>query len=372
MHTSQLEGWNLVSTTQQKVFEIWSSGDKMPDGQGGPSVVYAGAGNGRNWLSLNAANGNGHETLGIERSVNSQLGATYTLSFDYAGQVGASLASTQIGIYVDGVKLAAFADTSPASALDWQTLSFQFTGNGRARTIRIVTEPTSTFANGRGAMIDDIVLTEQWELNTGYVNTPIKLAPVSASLSDVDGSETLALLVHAIPVGAVLTDGTNSFTAATGSTSVNVSGWNWNTLSIKAPAGTTGSFTLKVTAVATESATGQTLSTTRDLVVSVKPATAGTPSSTSASIVIQSSTRDPIMVLGAQGTLYVANGIVSTTKPVEQTPVIDWSGTLSLPSAFNGAGASNTGNNWVGDFLGAGSDSLDLAAQTGLKVQLTQ
>lgn len=274
VNASELEGWKLVTAagTHQHVFEVWSSGDKMPDGQGGPTAVYAAAGNGRNWLSLNDGTGAGHDTLGIERNVATQAGATYTLSFDYAGRVGYGTDVTTIGIYVDGVKIATYANTSPDTALNWQTLSYQFTGNGLARNIKIVTEPTVIISNGRGAMVDDLVLTEQWPLNTGYANGPIRLSPIGAGLADTDGSEVLALKVQAIPVGAILTDGSRSFTATAGSTTADVTSWNWTTLSILAPAYYTGSFTLKVTAFATETVTGQAASRTADLVVTVKQA----------------------------------------------------------------------------------------------------
>ena len=45
---------------------------------------------------------------------------------------------------------------------------------------------------------------------------------VETALSDLDGSETLTVLIGAIPVGATLSDGINSFTATTGNTSVDV------------------------------------------------------------------------------------------------------------------------------------------------------
>ena len=59
---------------------------------------------------------------------------------------------------------------------------------------------------------------------TGDVNTAIPLS-VSSALVDTDGSETLAVQIGAIPVGATLSDGTHSFTATAGITSVDVSAW---------------------------------------------------------------------------------------------------------------------------------------------------
>jgi len=137
----------------------------------------------------------------------------YHLSLDYAGRLGYGIDFTNIGIYVDGVRIATHAGTSPNTALNWEALSFSFTGTGAAQTIRIITEATSSQCNGRGAMIDNIVLTEYMPINTGYQDAPIRLSAVVAALTDIDGSEVLGVTVAAIPTGAVLTDGTNSFTA---------------------------------------------------------------------------------------------------------------------------------------------------------------
>jgi hypothetical protein len=274
---SQLEGWNLVTAEVgkgggQQVFEIWSSGDKMPDGQGKPTVVYAAPGNGSNWLSLNDGNGRGHQTLGIERSIATQAGATYTLAFDYAGQIGYGSDYTRIGIYVDGVKRWSYANTGPSNALAWQALQFQFAGTGTAQTIRIAIEGVTTVANGRGAMIDDIALTEQWPLNTGYANAPIRLSGISASLTDTDGSEALTLAIQALPVGSILSDGTRSFTATAGNTAATVTHWTLDNLSLLPPANYTGAFTLSVVATSTETATGAAASTVASLTVTVKHA----------------------------------------------------------------------------------------------------
>ncbi|UUZ69420.1 tandem-95 repeat protein [Polaromonas sp. P2-4] len=276
VHATQLEGWDLVSApgnngSGQHVFEIWSSGDKMPDGNGGPSVVYAASGNGQNWLNLNDGNGAGHDTLGIERSVTTNAGATYTLSFDYAGQVGAGADMTRIGIYVDGVKLASYANISPETALNWQTLSYQFTGTGKAQKIRIVSEPSSTAANGRGAMIDDIALSETLPVNTGLEDTAIPLSSINAALTDTDGSETLTIAINALPAGATLSDGVSSFTASAGNTSADITSWNLGKLTLLPPANFNGTINLSVVATATEQANGNSTVTTVPLTVTVLP-----------------------------------------------------------------------------------------------------
>ena len=91
-------------------------------------------------------------------------------------------------------------------------------------------------------------------------NQPVNVG-ITAALVDSDGSETLSVTISGVAVGATLTDGTNTFTGAAGSTSVTVTSWTRSAITIKAPDQT--SFTLTVTATATE-----TNPTSTDLAVS--------------------------------------------------------------------------------------------------------
>ncbi|HEY7581575.1 MAG TPA: alkaline phosphatase family protein, partial [Acetobacteraceae bacterium] len=64
---------------------------------------------------------------------------------------------------------------------------------------------------------------------TGVEGSAVALGTIAAS-----GNQLTSVLVSGIPVGDTLSDGTHTFTAATGSTSVNVLGWNYGSLTIKA------------------------------------------------------------------------------------------------------------------------------------------
>ncbi len=55
-------------------------------------------------------------------------------------------------------------------------------------------------------------------------------------LTDTDGSETLSLSISDVPVGATLTDGTNTFTATGSNTTVDVTNWILTNLSVTPPA----------------------------------------------------------------------------------------------------------------------------------------
>ena len=86
---------------------------------------------------------------------------------------------------------------------------------------------------------------------SGDTDTAIAL-DIQAALTDTDGSETLAVSVAGVPVGAVLSDGTNSFTATDGNTTADVSGWTLAALTVTPPAGNADDFSLTVTATATD------------------------------------------------------------------------------------------------------------------------
>ncbi|HZX33542.1 MAG TPA: Ig-like domain-containing protein [Rhodocyclaceae bacterium] len=259
VQSHELEGWTLLtrpdpSSGGSNGFEIWSSGDKMMDAGNRLRTVSAMAGNGANWLELNNSGGHMHQTLGLERSVDTVAGAAYTLSLDLAGRLGYSAEYTRIGIYVDGVRIGGDGSVSPATALAWQTRTFQFTGTGSRQTIRIVSEATKVDKDGRGMMIDDICLTETLPANTGLEDSSIRISAISATLKDTDGSETLALAIEALPVGATLTDGSHSFTASAGATTADITGWNLGQLAVTPPKDFNGTLTLKAVAVATERA----------------------------------------------------------------------------------------------------------------------
>ncbi len=81
----------------------------------------------------------------------------------------------------------------------------------------------------------------------GNPGTAISLPSVVVSLSDTDGSEVRDyVMIEAIPVGALLSDGTNSFTATAGVTAVDVKNWALGSLRITPPSGIYTDFTLTV------------------------------------------------------------------------------------------------------------------------------
>ncbi|MFK7884927.1 MAG: tandem-95 repeat protein [Phycisphaerales bacterium] len=97
----------------------------------------------------------------------------------------------------------------------------------------------------------------------GSEDAPINL-DISSSLSDVDGSETLAITVAGVPDGATLSAGVDN-----GDGSWTLSPGQLDGLSVTPPSDYSGSFDLTVTAISTE-ADGDTASTSSTFAVSVE------------------------------------------------------------------------------------------------------
>jgi Bacterial Ig domain len=286
---NSFEGWSRLDVPNTlsggaNGFEIWTSGDQQQNAANNLVAVSAMAGNGSQFLELNDAGSTLAQTLGISRSVQTVAGAQYTLSFDYAGRPGFSTDFTKVGIYVDGVKLGTAAGTSPNTGLNWQTLTFSFVGTGAAQTIRFVTEATQFAQGGRGAMLDDIALTESINRNSGLEDSAIALSSVVANLVDNDGSESLSVFVDQLPVGATISDGVRSFTATASQTSANISGWSFNLLTLTPTANFNGTINLSVRASATET-NGLTANTELPLVVQVMPVNDGPALATPSKVV---------------------------------------------------------------------------------------
>ena len=92
---------------------------------------------------------------------------------------------------------------------------------------------------------------------------------VSDALTDIDGSEILSLMVSGIPIGAMLTDGSNIFVATAGDTEVDISSWTSTGLTVTPPLDSDENFQLTVTATSTELSNGNTASTVGTIDVGV-------------------------------------------------------------------------------------------------------
>ncbi|WP_461241462.1 retention module-containing protein [Pseudomonas sp. SA233] len=145
-----------------------------------------------------------------------------------------------------------------------------------------------------------------YKLNEGPENGTVKLVGISTNLTDTDGSESLSVKLGGIPAGSVLSDGAGH-TITVGATSVDVTGWSLNGLSIKPPAYYQGSFDVKVTSTATESVGGSKASTEGTIKVTVYPDTYTASNLTTDSDSFTGTTTSDIIVADISG-LHVTPG----------------------------------------------------------------
>jgi hypothetical protein len=276
--TATLEGWSVlparVGSGKTAAFEVWASGDKQYTNTGNQMAVQAAAGNGGQFLGL----GNGvlttYQTVGIERSINTIDGAVYTFNFDYAGGLGFAAANNLIGIYVDGQRIATYSSASSATALNWQALSYSFTGNGQARKLTVQLEgPDATAKTLRMVMLDHLSVVETLPQGVaavwGLADNPVALPKVTAKLSDTFGGESLTLAVLGLPAGAVLSDGVHRLVIGAAGSPADVTGWDLSRLDLLPPAGFTGTLALQVRATSTEASNGASASVLQSVQVNV-------------------------------------------------------------------------------------------------------
>ncbi|MCV3262954.1 hypothetical protein OGZ01_08595 [Vibrio harveyi] len=116
--------------------------------------------------------------------------------------------------------------------------------------------------------VNGVEVYETYQVNEGPQDTAIPLSEIRANLNDTDGSESLEVTLKGIPVGAVISDGTNSITIASAD-AVDVTGWALDGLTVTPPAGSHDDFTITVTATATEESNGDTADSTATINVVV-------------------------------------------------------------------------------------------------------
>ncbi|MFG6462484.1 hypothetical protein ACG04Q_12975, partial [Roseateles sp. DXS20W] len=99
----------------------------------------------------------------------------------------------------------------------------------------------------------------------------IALPRIEAALANAAGGERLSVNLLGLPDGATLTDGVRS---AAGGVPVDLAGWDLTRLSLVAPAGFTGEFSLTVVAASVEASNGASASVSQGITVRVLPGTA--------------------------------------------------------------------------------------------------
>jgi Ca2+-binding RTX toxin-like protein len=190
---------------------------------------------------------------------------------------GSETLSINVGALPDGVTLSAGTENDDGSwTLDSDDLDglTMFVPTGADTDFDVTVTSTTTENDGDTASVVDSVTVsgeDLWAsdpiLNVtqaqGYEDNAIAL-DVGAALTDLDGSETLSVTISEIPEGAVLSAGTLNDDGSVTLTADQLDG-----LTITPPADSNVDFNLTVTAIATESATGDTATVSASLPVDV-------------------------------------------------------------------------------------------------------
>ncbi|MFA5951562.1 MAG: DUF4347 domain-containing protein, partial [Hyphomicrobium sp.] len=192
-------------------------------------------------------------------------GASYVLRFDTAA-LDTSAGSSVVNVYWGGSLVGSISRTTTA----WETSSFTVVGGAGDGSNQLRFSEVGT-DSASGTALDNVRLYAAATLAaSGNEDTAISIPAIgSISAADADGSESVAVTISSIPVGATLSDGINSFTATGGNTTATISSWNRSTLTITPASNYNGSFSLTLTATSTEASTGATATDTRTIDVTV-------------------------------------------------------------------------------------------------------
>ncbi len=146
-----------------------------------------------------------------------------------------------------------FSDSASHGNQNWEDLW----GGGDGDYTDVNTQVEVSFAPQQG----EVVQAEE--------NVAVDLPQIRAVLGDVDGSESLSVSLSALPQGAVISDGENSYTATADAAAVDVTAWNLDQLQITVVDGTPD-FELSVNVTSTETSNGDSQTVTRTVAVDVR------------------------------------------------------------------------------------------------------
>ncbi|WP_218281374.1 tandem-95 repeat protein [Pseudomonas sp. 478] len=201
----------------------------------GKASVY-GAGGDNQVIELER---NAGDASNLYTTIDAKAGSTYNVSFDYAPRAG--VVNSHINVYWGGQLIGTLNTTT--TGMQHYSFDIPVTADGNQKL-----EFRAGDRNSLGGVLDNIDVTQV--LNSGLEDHAILLSTIQAHTNDVDGSETLTLTLNGLPTGSRLTDGTHTFNAADGSTSVDITGWNLSTLKLTPPTNFNGDIPLTVTATA--------------------------------------------------------------------------------------------------------------------------
>ncbi|VXB26791.1 hypothetical protein PSEUDO8BK_10917 [Pseudomonas sp. 8BK] len=160
---------------------------------------------GTRYVELNSAT-SFDNTPSISRTVATEAGSFYTLSFQYTPRPGYGADVNVFEVLVDGQVVGTFsANGLGLSTTSWREGSVNFIGTGANQTIELRETSSSDQADGRGMFLDNIALSTASQYSYDI--------SVDARLTDTDGSESLQVIIDGVPVGSVLQNSSGSLVA---------------------------------------------------------------------------------------------------------------------------------------------------------------
>ncbi|MDP2243070.1 tandem-95 repeat protein, partial [Pseudomonas sp.] len=188
------DGW--VPGTGATRIEVRDSSHNSTEEQG-----YSGT----RYIELNSATEYAN-TPSISRTVSTDSGSFYTLSFQYTPRPGFGADINIFEVLVDGTVVGTFAENGTGlSMTSWREGSVNFIGTGSAQTIELREASNNDQASGRGMFIDDIALAVASQYSYDIT--------VDARLTDTDGSETLQIIIDGVPSGSILQNNSGALVA---------------------------------------------------------------------------------------------------------------------------------------------------------------
>jgi len=223
-----IDGWG----TDSDAIEVWNS-TRGHTGEGG-------------FIELNDDKKNYYDdATSIDRSFETEQGATYTLTFEYSPRAGYDADVNEFQVKVDGEVLETLApDGSQNTDNEWQSHTITFVGTGEPMGLEFLSTGDAV-KYGRGIRLDNIEMTETSPGDDGQTTVEYPL-DITAGLTDTDGSESLSISVSGLPEGASLSSGTDN-----GDGSWTLESDQLDSLSMSVP-DNSDDFTLNVSATATE------------------------------------------------------------------------------------------------------------------------
>ncbi|MFD2448802.1 type I secretion C-terminal target domain-containing protein [Vogesella fluminis] len=280
----------------------------------GKESVYIPGGSGSNQVLEIEGNNNVSQ---IYTDIQCEAGRFYQLNFDVGARTTGNRPLSTCGMKILLVQLDASGNPVTGSQKELFDFSPTQVGWAKGQQLSLGIEQSGNYrlifqskdaGDSYGAILDNIKF--QAVDNKGYEDSFIKLSTINAALVDVDGSETLSVVISGLPVGAVLKDAAGHSVTIGEDGKADVSGWNLSSLQIKV--NDPGNYNLLVKATATEvDASGKVLDTEENeitLPVAVLPASA-------APVAIASQADDATVTEGSttvHGSILANDGIAGT------------------------------------------------------------